>query len=220
MLLAAGLGKRMLPLTATTPKPLLEVNGQSLIERHLQRLANDGFKNIVINHSHLGEQITAKLGNGQQYGLSISYSDESKSGPLETAGGILKALPLIHSDPFIVINGDIFTDFSFGTLLAPLKAHGRLVMVANPPQHPKGDFSVDQQNRLISKDDLAAGLTFSGIALYHKSLFKRLRPGKLPLAPIFRAAISEQRLEALVYTGEWHDIGTPQRLAEINSTIE
>lgn len=217
MILAAGHGKRMLPLTEHTPKPLLKVGDLSLIEHHLIKLAAAGFKNIVINHAHLGDQIVFALGNGDKYRLSIEYSDEASIGPLETAGGIIRALPLINSDPFMVINGDIFTDFDFSELLSPLDGLGRLVMVRNPAQHPDGDFAVDEHSILSLEGENKR--TFAGIALYRKSFFNDLPSGSLALAPPLKKAIKAQQLEAVCFDGQWHDIGTPQRLAEINAAL-
>lgn len=226
MLLAAGHGRRMRPLTNSTPKPLLKIAGKSLIEHHLERLSRAGFVNIVINHAYLGEQIVAKLGDGKQYGLAIQYSDESACGALETAGGIINALPLIESDPFMVVNADIFTDFPFADLLSSLNNLGRLVLVPNPPQHPNGDFSVDSANKLALAQETHANFTFSGIALYQKSLFSELANAAghttkaQPLAPVLKNAIPQQQLDAIVYDGDWHDIGTPDRLSHINELVK
>lgn len=222
VLLAAGHGTRMLPLTANTPKPLLKVGELSLIEHHLSRLKKFGFMRVVINTAYLGEQISAKLGSGQQYGLDIHYSDESRTGALETAGGIKQALPLIESDPFLVINADIWTDFDFRTLLSPLDLAGRLVMVQNPAHNPKGDFEVADNGflKLINQSDSTEGVTdsrtFSGIGLYKKNMFEHLGVGKQALAPVFRRLIEDAQLNALNYDGEWTDVGTPERLQALN----
>lgn len=217
VLLAAGHGKRMLPLTQHTPKPLLKVGESALIEHHLRRLQQRGFKQVVINLAYLGEKIRTQLGNGEQFGLSIDYSDESQSGALETAGGLKHALPLIKSDPFIVINADIWTDFNFdGLLTPPLRnnSQGRLVMVNNPAHNPNGDFAVNEAYLSV---DAQEKYTFSGIALYQQRLFSQLSDGKQALAPIFKQLIQQQSLEGIIYSGIWKDIGTPERLAEINA---
>ncbi len=220
MILAAGHGKRMLPLTANTPKPLLEVSGVPLIEHHLKSLASVGFRSVVINHAYLGEQIVSHLGDGKRFGIEINYSDESASGALETAGGILNALPLIASDPFIVINGDIFTDFRFEQLLQPFDEKARLVLVPNPEQHPAGDFAITSSGLAALKSQDVASWTYSGIAVYKKSFFEGLAKGPQPLAPLLRQAIREQEVSAQVYQGAWHDIGTPERLRAINAEFK
>lgn len=221
MLLAAGRGERMRPLTDHTPKPLLTVGGKALIEHHLECLAQQGFRQVVINLAWLGDQITAALSDGKRYGLRIRYSNEQATGALETAGGIRQALPMLTSDPFLVINGDIWTDLDFREVLRPLSGNGRLVMVPNPEHHPNGDFYLDRDGHL--RADAAGGnqrLTFSGIALYRKSLFSALPEGKRPLAPILRQQISEGMLEAFVYQGNWTDVGTPDRLATLQSQVK
>ncbi len=220
MILAAGHGKRMLPLTANTPKPLLEVNGIPLIEHHLESLARAGFRSVVINHAYLGEQIVARLGDGKRLGVEITYSDESKSGALETAGGIVNATPLIKSDPFIVINGDIFTDFRFEQLLKPFDQKARLVLVPNPEQHPTGDFAITPNGLAALKSSSDTSWTYSGIAVYKKSFFEGLPRGPQPLAPLLRQAIRKQQVSAQLYRGAWHDIGTPERLRAINAEFE
>ena len=215
VILSAGHGTRMLPLTKDTPKPLLKVGDKSLIEHHLIRLKELGFSQIIINIAYLGEKIRSALGNGSRYGLSIKYSDEAETGALETAGGLKAALPLIKSDPFLVINADIWTDFNFCELLTlPLKTQARLVMVNNPPHNSGGDFSLSETGLLSDKKENSA--TFSGIALYKKSIFNDLAQGKYALAPIFQSLIKQQRIEGIKYNGQWKDIGTPERLNEIN----
>lgn len=216
VLLAAGRGSRMRSLTETTPKPLLKVGPHTLIEHHLYRLQAQGFKQVVINLAYLGEQIRAHLGDGSRYGLRLSYSDESATGALETAGGLKQALPLIESDPFLVINSDIWTDFSFNSLLDPLEKSGRVVLVDNPEHNPLGDFGFEQ-NQLHEKSPTK--LTFSGIALYKKSLFSELGNGKHPLGPVLRSLIHNQNLEGIKYIGDWTDVGTPERLSELNKQV-
>ena len=217
VLLAAGHGKRMRELTETTPKPLLKVGELSLIEHHLVRLAQQGFQNIVINLAYLADQIQDRLGDGSHYGLKILYSDESATGALETAGGIRHALHLIDSDPFIVINADIWTDYPFADLLKDFCGTARLVMVENPAHNQAGDFSVAaDSSRLQIVSDSNQTHTFSGIAIYHKASFEKLAPGPRPLAPVLRKLIAQQDLDGEVFEGLWQDIGTPERLAEIN----
>lgn len=217
VLLAAGFGKRMAPLTEHTPKPLLKVGQRSLIEHHLHRLAQLGFKHVVINIAHLGQRIIDTLGDGFNYGLSIQYSDEISSGPLETAGGIVNALPLIASDPFLVINADIWIDFDFTELLNPLQNDGRLLMVPNPLHNPLGDFALKEDGCLSVSGQHK--LTFSGVALYAKAMFDQLPEGKAALGPIFKSLIAQDRLEGLEFAGRWEDVGTPERLAQLDNEL-
>jgi MurNAc alpha-1-phosphate uridylyltransferase len=218
MILAAGRGERMRPLTDSTPKPLLEVGGKPLIVWHLERLARAGFHDVVINHAYLGEQIEMRLGNGAPWGLSIHYSAEGTA--LETAGGIAKALPLLGDTPFLVVNGDTFTDIDFQRLhdvLAPNQlAH--LVLVDNPVQHPAGDF-VLQGNQVMPDGD--ARLTFSGTGVYSPALFATVQPGQAAkLAPLLRDAIGQGKVGGTYHRGVWHDIGTPQRLHELDAQLK
>jgi MurNAc alpha-1-phosphate uridylyltransferase len=216
IILAAGRGERMRPLSNTTPKALLEVRGKMLIVRLIEGLRGAGVSELVINHAHLGHMIEAALGDGRGFGVAIRYSPEAEA--LETAGGIANALPLLGPAPFIAVNGDIFCDFDFsriaGRLLGNSLAH--LVLVPNPPHHPEGDFS------LIGASVGAGGaprLTFSGIGVYHPDLFGGLvRGSKAQLAPLLRAAMDEQRVSGEVHHGEWHDVGTPERLAALNGS--
>jgi len=218
VILSAGHGTRMMPLTKNTPKPLLKVGQYSLIEHHLLRLNRLGFQQIVINIAYLGEQIRNTLGDGSQYGLSIEYSDEAETGALETAGGLKAALPLIQSDPFLVINADIWTDYDFSQLLNPLEKQVRLVMVENPPHNPEGDFSISG-DALLSNNNKDK-LTFSGIGLYQKSVFNELKDGKQALAPVFRSLIEQGEIEGVTIDSQWQDIGTPERLEAINRAYE
>ena len=222
MILAAGRGERMRPLTDTTPKPLLEVGGKPLIVWHLERLARAGFHDIVINHAHLGEQIEGRLGNGAEWGLSIEYSAEGTA--LETAGGIANALPLLGPAPFLVVNGDTFTDIDFVGLqqaLSPTLSTDRLaflVLVDNPPQHPAGDFVLSGGNIV---PDGAPRLTFSGTAVYRPELFADVPRGQpAKLAPLLRDAIAAGEVSAVHHRGVWHDIGTPQRLHELDQQLK
>lgn len=214
MILAAGRGERMRPLTDTLPKPLLAVHGKALIVWHLERLARNGFSDVVINIAHLGSKIVEYLGDGSQYGLSISYSDEQDSGALESAGGIKKALPLLGDAPFLVVNGDIFCDYEFDASfdLRGKKAH--LILVPNPPHNTKGDFGIQEHLLLNVAQEM---YTFSGIGYYDPSFFETVALQKSPLAPLLKEAIDKEQLSGEVFKNIWHDIGTPQRLKEINN---
>lgn len=218
MILAAGRGERMRPLTDHTPKPLLKVGGKSLIVWHLERLAKAGFKEVVINYAHLGEQIEQALGDGSQWDLRIQYSPEKIA--LETAGGIANALPLLGTESFLVVNGDTFTEVDFGALKHALQAnnHVHLVLVNNPPQHPKGDFAIEED---MLKNTGAQMLTFSGVGVYHPDLFASVRRGEpAKLAPLLRNAITENKATAEYYQGVWHDIGTPERLKLLDDELK
>ncbi len=217
MILAAGHGTRMRPLTDHTPKPLLQVGGKPLIVWHIENLQRAGFKDIVINIAWLGDQIPETLGDGSQFGVSIYYSDEQQEGALETAGGILKALPLLGDGPFLVVNGDVWCDFPYSTenpLTDDKLAH--LVLVNNPPQHPEGDFSLKEKH---VSDGGASALTFSGIGYYDPALFKDLEFGKHPLAPLLRNAMTSRQVTGVHFNGDWRDIGTPERLAELDTEL-
>ena len=214
MILAAGRGERMRPLTDRTPKPLLRVGDKSLIEHLLTALRHADIRDIVINHAYLGDQIVRELGDGARLGVSIAYSHEAE-GSLETGGGIFKALPLLGSDPFLVVNGDIWTDFPFASLPRALDGDGYLVLVDNPPQHPQGDFALDGDVVLPSGP---IQHTFSGIGVYRSALFAGCRAGKFPLAPILRAAMAQRRIHGQLYRGVWNDVGTPERLKQLNDS--
>ncbi len=217
MILAAGRGERMRPLTDCTPKPLLQVGGKSLIEYHLIALAESGFKQVVINHAHLGQQIENKLGNGECYGLNILYSAEPEGG-LETGGGIHQALPLLGSSPFLVINGDIWTDYPLpASLFLKPNALAHLILVDNPAHNPEGDFVLSASNRVHDKK--GPRLTFSGIGLYHPDLFKQQKSGRFALAPLLRKAMLANQVTGERYRGQWIDIGTPQRLHELDQHL-
>ena len=213
MILAAGRGERLRPLTDTTPKPLLRVRGQPLIERHVMGLVRAGVERIVINLAWLGAQISGYLGDGARYGAAIVYSDEQPHA-LETAGGIIRALPQLGRAPFAVVNGDIYTDFPFETLgLAPDRdAH--LVLVPNPPQHLRGDFGLEQGMALA---DAASLYTFSGIAMYRDAFFAGCADGVRPLKPMLLRCMAVKRCSAELYTGPWEDVGTPERLQALNA---
>jgi len=216
MILAAGLGSRMRPLTDHTPKPLLEVGGIPLIVWHLEKLAHHGFKKVVINIAHFGYMIPEALGDGSEWGIRIIYSDEQEEGGLESAGGIVKALPhLKDSNPFLVVNGDVWTDYDFDVSLKldeGILAH--LVLVPNPAHNPKGDFAIDG-----GKAVNIPAYTFSGIGYYSPKFFKGMAYGKSALAPLLREAMKEGRITAELYEGEWYDIGTPERLEALNSKL-
>ena len=213
MILAAGRGERMRPLTLTRPKPLLEVGGRALIEHHLASLAAAGFHSIVINLSWLGTQIRAHLGDGTGFGVAIEYSEEGPE-PLETGGGILHALPLLGPGPFLVVNGDVWTDYPYAALRGRLAAGdlAHVVLVANPDHHPDGDF-VLADGRMV--ETAGERLTFSGLGVYRPELFDG-REGTFRLAPLLRATAREGRVSAELYPGAWHDIGTPERLTALN----
>jgi N-acetyl-alpha-D-muramate 1-phosphate uridylyltransferase len=225
MILAAGRGERMKPLTDHTPKPLLKVGGKPLIVWHLEKLAKAGFTEIVINYAHLGAQIEAALGNGAAYGVSIQYSPEKVA--LETAGGIANALPLLGEAPFLVVNGDIYTEIDFKNTVLQANIHAgaghalrsvHLVLVNNPPQHPNGDFAIQDGNLTHTGKQM---LTFSGVGVYHPSLFAHIVKGEsAKLAPLLRKAIDNHCATAQYYQGVWHDIGTPERLNDLDKLLK
>ena len=216
-ILAAGRGERMRPLTDHTPKPLLMAGGKPLIVWHLERLAAAGFKEIVINHAHLGEQIEEALGDGSQWGLRIRYSPEPP-GALETAGGIATALPLLGDQPFLVVNGDVYCDFDFGRFFRLTVDAAHLVLVANPAHHAGGDFSLDG-DRVIYADGEQT-LTYAGIGVFSLSFFAGVKPGTvMKLRPLLDAAIAAGTLTGERYAGRWVDVGTPQRLAELDQEL-
>jgi len=215
MILCAGRGARMRPLTDSTPKPLLPVAGKPLVQYHIEKLAQAGIKEIVVNHAWLGEQVEKTLGNGSQWGVSIHYSAEAEA--LETAGGIIKALPLLGENPFIVVNGDIWCDYPFEKLLklSPEKAH--VVLVENPEHNPQGDFSL-AGNGLVA-DDGDEKFTFSGVSVMSAMLFSGLDADKMALAPLLRDAMARQQVSGELYQGEWVDVGTPERLAKLDECV-
>ncbi len=214
MILAAGRGERMRPLTDTTPKPLLKVNGLCLIEYHINNLVRSGMTDLVINHAYLGQQIEEKLGNGQAYGARISYSAETQA--LETGGGIYQALDMLGKAPFILVNGDVWCDYHFDTLKLSPNNLAHLVLVSNPMQHPQGDFALANNKVLNQGEDK---LTFSGISVLSPALFNNCQAGRFPLAPILRQAINEGRVSGEHYTGTWVDVGTPGRLAQLEQDV-
>ena len=221
-ILAAGRGERMRPLTDHTPKPLLVAGGKPLIVWHLERLAAAGFREIVINHAHLGEQIEAALGDGSQWGLHIQYSPEPP-GALETAGGIANALPLLGDAPFLVVNGDIYCDVDFGrfsrSTAAGWQPAAHLVMVANPDHHTGGDFSLDGERVIFANGEQT--LTYAGIGVFSPAFFADVKPGTvMKLRPLLDAAIAAGTLTGERFAGRWVDVGTPQRLAELDQELK
>jgi MurNAc alpha-1-phosphate uridylyltransferase len=222
MILAAGRGERMRPLTDRTPKPLLQVGGRRLIEWHLQALARAGVREVVVNHAWLGAQLPEALGDGARYGLRLHYSDEGDSA-LETGGGIFKALPWLGPEPFLVVNGDVWTDFDHARRPSlDAAALAALVLVPNPPQHPRGDFALRERaswRDVVADPDDGPRYTFSGIAVYRPEFFAGCEAGKFPLLPLFRRAAAAGRLRGQLYDGLWFDIGTPERLRELDERL-
>ena len=217
MILAAGRGERMRPLTDHTPKPLLKAAGKPLIEYTIEALVAAGISDIVINLAHLGEKIQRYLEDGSRYQANIVYSSEGKTG-LETAGGIKKALPLLGNKPFIVVNGDISCDFPLQRLVNHDCDLAHLVLVNNPAHHTLGDFTLDPQS--IASPEGCPKYTYSGIGLYHPDLFAELAQGKsAPLAPLLKSAMQAKRITAERHQGFWMDIGTPERLDELNTLM-
>ena len=215
MILAAGRGERLRPLTDTTPKPLLEAGGKLLIEHHLENLAKAGFREVVINLSHLGDKIRDTLGNGSAWDLNIRYSPEPP-GALGTGGGIKQALPLLGEAPFAIINGDVFTSYPLARLRAIKCDHSHLVLVPNPPHHPKGDFSL--QGGYVN-EDREPRYTFSGISVYHPRFFDTAPSGSFSVVPMLQAAMAAQQVTGQLYKGVWHDIGTLERLEALRSQL-
>lgn len=220
MILAAGLGNRMRPLTLYTPKPLLEVGGKPLIVWHIEKLKKIGVTEIVINSAWLADKLISSLGDGSQFGVDIRWTREDEG--LETAGGIINALPLLGTDPFILVNGDVWTTMDFEALrhikLNDDLAH--LVLVDNPKQHPEGDFTLfDGRIFTFDQDVTGENLTFSGLSVIHPKLFDGLEPGKRPLAPLLKQAMQNQKISGEKLKGAWVDVGTPERLMELDLQI-
>ena len=221
MILAAGLGNRMRPLTLHTPKPLLEVGEKPLIVWHIEKLQKIGVTEIVINTAWLGEKLANALGDGSQFGVNILWSHEGEG--LETAGGIINALPLLGDEPFILVNGDVWTTMDFASLLdvqlGEQQAH--LVLVENPPQHLKGDFILSNGLAYtFEQEQLGEALTYSGIAVLHPRMFVGLENGKRPLAPLLKQAMQQQQVSAEKLQGIWVDVGTPERLQQLDQQIK
>ncbi len=221
MILAAGMGNRMRPLTLHTPKPLLEVGGKPLIVWHIEKLQKIGVQEIVINTAWLGEKLVDALGDGSQFGVKILWSHEGEG--LETAGGIINALPLLGNEPFILVNGDVWTTMDFAPLLnVQLQddlAH--LVLVENPVQHPQGDFTL-AANKAYTFEQARSGenLTYSGVAVMHPQMFDGLESGKRPLAPLLKQAMQQEKISAQKLQGVWVDVGTPERLNALDQQIQ
>lgn len=224
MILAAGLGQRMRPLTNHTPKPLLTAGGKPLLVYHLEKLAGAGIRQVIINLAHLGEKIQAYVGNGSAFGLDVIYSPEPE--PLETGGALLKALPLLGEEAFLLLNGDVWCDLDLPQFVLPPLAPshlGRLLLVANPEFHPRGDFSLNESG-LIAPDTNASALqrfTFAGISLLKPELITQYpqKRVKFPLVETLRYAVDRQQLTAMIHTGHWSDVGTPERLAELDQYL-
>lgn len=217
MILAAGRGERMRPLTDHTPKPLLPVGGKALIVHHIESVRAAGITELVINTGHLGEQLPRALGNGANWGVHIDYSAEPPDA-LETGGGIFQALALLGAEPFLVVNGDVWTDYPFSRLPPSISGLAHLVLVNNPPHHPQGDFALMAENNNVAESGTPK-LTFSGISVLHPALFTGCTPGRFPLGPLLRRAMAEHRVTGEHYAGIWRDIGTPQRLAELEHLL-
>lgn len=219
MILAAGFGKRMQPLTATCPKPLLQVAGKPLLEHHILNLKAAGFTELVVNTAYLSDQIVAFCDEGRPWNMHLSVSVEPE--PLETAGGIIQALPLLGDAPFLVVNGDIWCPFPFGELLETAVPSGgaHLILTPNPPQHPEGDFSLLPDGRVVAA---VAGstATFAGVALYDPAFFKGLDCGKRPLKPLLDEAIVRGAVTGTLWRGDWEDVGTPDRLELLERRLD
>ena len=217
MILAAGRGERMRPLTDHTPKPLLVAGGKPLIVWHLEKLAAAGFREIVVNHAHLGAQIEQALGDGSRWGLRIAYSPEPP-GALETAGGIAQALPLLGDKPFLVVNGDVWCDVDFAHFRPCTAAAAHLLLVANPAHHTGGDFSLDGERVVYANGEQT--LTYAGIGVFSPAMFRDLPLGQpMKLRPLLDAAIAAGALTGERFSGRWVDVGTPQRLAELDAEL-
>jgi len=215
MILAAGRGERLRPLTDQLPKPLVPIAGKPLIEYHLSALAAAGFREVVINQGHLGSQLPEALHNGQRWGINIHWSDEQPEA-LETGGGIFKALPLLGSSPFLVINGDVWTDYPLARLRAVKCDWAHLVMVPNPAHNPAGDFALEGAR---IREAGESRLTYSGIGVYHPRLFSSCEAGKFSIVPLLRAAMTNHLVTGEKFTGAWDDIGTLQRLEKLNRAV-
>ncbi|MCQ4235229.1 nucleotidyltransferase family protein [Pseudomonas stutzeri] len=215
MILAAGKGERLRPLTLHTPKPLVRAAGVPLIEYHVRALAQAGFAELVVNHAWLGQQIEDYLADGARFGVRIRYSAEGE--PLETGGGIQRALPLLGEQPFVVVNGDIWTDFDFTALRQPLSGLAHLVLVDNPAHHPQGDFCL--LDGRVSEAAAVSKLTYSGMAVLHPALFRECTAGAFKLAPLLRQAMASGQVTGEHYRGRWVDVGTHERLAEVEHLL-
>jgi N-acetyl-alpha-D-muramate 1-phosphate uridylyltransferase len=217
MVMAAGRGERLRPLTDTLPKPLAPVAGKPLIVYHLEALAKAGIRDVVINLSWLGERIKAALGDGHDYGVRIHYSEEGPV-PLEAAGGIFNALPWLGPEPFLVVNGDVWTDIDFSRRALDDTADAFIVLVPNPTHNPRGDFALDG-DAVIECDSARQSYTYSGVGMYRPEFFSGCSPGKFPLLPLLKRAIAARRLRGLLHQGDWCDVGSIERLGELDSRV-
>lgn len=223
MILAAGRGERMRPLTERIPKPLVRLRGRPLIEYPLRDLAEAGVERFVINLGYRGAQIREHLGDGRRFGVSIEYSDEGEA-PLETGGGLLQALPLLGEAPFLVVNADVYAEYAWIRLLGlarqlPPRDLAHLVLVPNPAHRPQGDFALEQSRVREPAPEGAPSYTFAGLSVMRPELFAGCQPGRFPVAPLLRAAARDGRLGAEVFRGLWSDAGTPERLAELEQRL-
>ena len=215
MLLAAGRGERLRPITDSLPKPLVQVRGRALIAWHLAALARADIREVVINTSWLGGQLHAALGDGHEFGVRITWSDEGPV-PLETGGGILRALPWLGPQPFLVVNADIWTDVDFGRLSLEKDADAHLVLIPNPPHHERGDFGLEG-DVVVNRD--SARFTYSGVGVYRPEFFAGCTPGIFPLLPLLNRAIAARRVRGQLHRGEWCDVGTAERLASLEARL-
>lgn len=215
MVLAAGRGERMRPLTDALPKPLLSVAGRPLIAWHLAALARAGIREVVINLSWQGQRLRAALGDGAAFGLTITYSEEGPV-PLETGGGIFRALPLLGPEPFLVVNGDVWTDLDFGALQLEPGALARLVLIPNPAHHPRGDFGLEGD---LVTEGTTERFTYSGIGVYAAEFFAGCEAGRFRLLPLLQRALAARRLRGQLHRGGWCDVGTPERLQELDARL-
>jgi N-acetyl-alpha-D-muramate 1-phosphate uridylyltransferase len=215
MLLAAGRGERLRPITDSLPKPLVRVGGRPLIGWHLAALARAGVREVVINVSWLGEQLRSALGDGREFGVRIYWSEEGPV-PLETGGGILKALPLLAPGPFLVVSADIWTDIDFAGIRITGEALAHLVLIPNPPHHPRGDFGLDGELVVNRETDR---FTYANVGLYRPELFDCFEPGRFPLLAVLNRGIAARRVSGEIHRGEWSDVGTPERLASLEKRL-
>jgi len=215
MVLAAGRGERLRPLTDTLPKPLVAVGGRPLISWHLAALARAGVREVVVNLSWLGEQLRAALGDGREFGVAIRYSEEGPV-PLETGGGILRALPLLGPEPFLVVSGDVWTDIDFARVTLEPEALAHLVLIPNPPHHPRGDFGLEGELVVSAAHER---FTYANVGLYRPEFFAGCTAVRFPLLEPLNRAIAARRVRGELHRGQWCDVGTPERLAALNAKL-
>jgi N-acetyl-alpha-D-muramate 1-phosphate uridylyltransferase len=216
MLLAAGRGERLRPITDSLPKPLVRVGGRPLIAWHLARLSQAGVREVVINLSWLGDQLRAALGDGREFGVRISWSEEGPV-PLETGGGILKALPLLAPGPFLVVSADIWTDIDFARIGIPEDSRAHLVLIPNPPHHPRGDFALED-GRVVDRE--TDRFTYGNVGIYRSELFDGFNPGRFPLLAALRRGMAARQVSGEIHRGAWCDVGTPERLAGLEKRLQ